>query len=137
MRVRAAYAQARKALSSTSPFNHRCPNWISWNEQAGRFLLIPERCEVLRRMSLDGYGTPTIAKTLIAGAGCTLVYLPPYSPDFNPIESMWSKVKASLRKAAARTFDTIVDAVREALLTVTPDDCDGYFRHCGYDARPN
>jgi DNA invertase Pin-like site-specific DNA recombinase len=67
MRVRAAHAQARKALSSTSPFNHRCPNWISWNEQAGRFLLIPERCEVVRRMirmSLDGYGTPTIAKTL-------------------------------------------------------------------------
>jgi transposase len=73
----------------------------------------------------------------IEGAGCTLVYLPPYSPDFNPIENMWSKVKASLRKAAARTFDAVVDAVGEALLAVTPDDCEGYFRHCGYDAIPN
>ena len=72
----------------------------------------------------------------IEGAGCTLAYLPPYSPDFNPIENMWSKVKASLRNAAARTFDTVVDAVRDALLAVTPDDCDGYFCHCGYDATP-
>jgi transposase len=68
----------------------------------------------------------------IDGAGCTLVYLPPYSPDFNPIENMWSKVKACLRKAGARTFEAMVDAVRDALLAVTPDDCDGYFEHCGY-----
>ena len=68
----------------------------------------------------------------IARAGCTLVYLPPYSPDFNPIENMWSKVKAALRKAGARTFATLVDAVRGALLSVTPEDCDGYFEHCGY-----
>jgi len=72
----------------------------------------------------------------IEGAGCSLVYLPPYSPDFNPIENMWSKVKAWLRKAAARTFGGIVDAVAEALLAVTPDDCQGYFGHCGYDATP-
>lgn len=70
----------------------------------------------------------------IEGAGCTLVYLPPYSPDLNPIENLWSKVKASLRKAAARTFAGLVDAVAEALRAVTPDDCDGYFDHCGYDA---
>jgi transposase len=70
----------------------------------------------------------------IEAIGCSLVYLPPYSPDFNPIENMWSKVKASLRKAAARTFDSVVDAVAEALRAVTPDDCQGYFGHCGYDA---
>lgn len=68
----------------------------------------------------------------IARAGCTLVYLPPYSPDFNPIENMWSKVKALLRKAGARTFATLVDAVRDALLAVTAEDCDGFFEHCGY-----
>lgn len=68
----------------------------------------------------------------IEGAGCTLVYLPPYSPDFNPIENMWSKVKACLRKAGARTFEALVDAVRDALLAVTPEDCNGYFEHCGY-----
>jgi transposase len=65
-------------------------------------------------------------------AGCRVVYLPPYSPDFNPIENMWSKVKAYLRKVGARTFEVLVDAVRDALLAVTPEDCDGYFEHCGY-----
>ena len=70
----------------------------------------------------------------IEQAGCSLVYLPPYSPDFNPIENMWSKVKASLRRSAARTFDRVVDAVAEALRAVSPDDCQGYFDHCGYDA---
>jgi transposase len=68
----------------------------------------------------------------VEDAGCTLVYLPPYSPDFNPIENMWSKVKASLRKTAARRFDTVVEAVKDALLAITPDDCEGYFEHCGY-----
>jgi transposase len=73
----------------------------------------------------------------IEGAGCSLVYLPPYSPDFNPIENMWSKVKASLRKTAARTFESVIDAVAEALTSVTLEDCQGYFDHCGYDAIPN
>src|SRR5204863_8629818 len=72
----------------------------------------------------------------IQKAGCTLVYLPPYSPDFNPIENLWSKVKASLRKTCARTFDALVDAVRDALLAVTPEDCDGFFEHCGYVGTP-
>lgn len=73
----------------------------------------------------------------VEGAGCTLVYLPPYSPDFNPIENMWSKVKAILRTTAARTFDTVIDAVARALDAITPEDCEGYFGHCGYDATPN
>ena len=68
----------------------------------------------------------------IEAAGCTLVYLPPYSPDFNPIENVWSKVKAWLRKVGARTFGTLTEAVRRALQAVTPDDCEGYFEHCGY-----
>ena len=70
----------------------------------------------------------------IEGAGCLLVYLPPYSPDFNPIEKMWSKVKAWLRKVKARTFDGLVHAVGDALRTVTAEDRQGYFSHCGYDA---
>lgn len=68
----------------------------------------------------------------VEGAGCSLVYLPPYSPDLNPIENMWSKVKSCLRKAGARTYESLIDAVRDALLEVTPADCDGYFEHCGY-----
>lgn len=69
---------------------------------------------------------------LVEDAKCTLVYLPPYSPDLNPIENMWSKVKASLRETAARTFDALVDGVKKALQAITPDDCEGYFEHCGY-----
>ena len=73
----------------------------------------------------------------VAGAGCVLVYLPPYSPDLNPIENMWSKVKASIRSAGARTLDTVVIAVNAALHSVTLSDCEGYFCHCGYGDSPN
>ena len=68
----------------------------------------------------------------IESAGATVLYLPPYSPDFNPIENMWSKLKAHLRSAAARTFDEICDAVGEGLKTITATDCQGYFQNCGY-----
>lgn len=73
-------------------------------------------------------------KQAIEAAGASLIYLPPYSPDFNPIENMWSKVKSHLRRLAARTFETLGDAVDEALSLVTPGDCHGFFRHCGYSA---
>jgi transposase len=72
----------------------------------------------------------------IEAAGCILVYLPPYSPDFNPIENMWSKVKASVRAAAARTLDAVVDAVGVALHSVTLSDREGYFKNCGYGESP-
>ena len=68
----------------------------------------------------------------IEAAGATLRYLPPYSPDFNPIENLWSKVKGKLRSLAARGIDTLHDAIADALSTVTPADCVGFFRHCGY-----
>jgi len=70
----------------------------------------------------------------IEAAGARLLYLPPYSPDFNPIENMWSKVKQWLRSAAARTFDSLCDAIAAALRVVSADDCCGFFRHCGYVA---
>lgn len=73
-------------------------------------------------------------REMIEAAGASLLYLPPYSPDFNPIENMWSKVKQFLRSAAARTFDTLVEAIATALRTVSEDDCLGFFRHCGYFA---
>lgn len=73
------------------------------------------------------------AREAIAAAGARLLFLPPYSPDLNPIEPVWSKVKAWLRKAAARTWAALVDAVADALRAVTPTDCQGCFAHCGYD----
>jgi transposase len=68
----------------------------------------------------------------IEAAGATLRYLPPYSPDFNPIESMWSKVKQHLRSAAARTHPRLVNAIGNALRSVTPHDCHGFFNGYGY-----
>jgi transposase len=63
-------------------------------------------------------------------------YLPPYSPDFNPIEKIWAKVKALLRKAAARTTEALWDAIAQALKAVTAEDCRGCFKACGYHATP-
>lgn len=70
----------------------------------------------------------------VNAAGATVLYLPPYSPDLNPIENMWSKVKGHLRSAAARTVDALGAAIDAALAAITPDDCRGFFHHCGYDA---
>jgi len=72
-------------------------------------------------------------KAAIEAAGATLIYLPPYSPDFNPIEQAFAKLKALLRKAAARTIDDLWDAIAEALKLFTSTECKNYFLNCGYD----
>jgi len=69
----------------------------------------------------------------IEGAGARLLYLPPYSPDFNPIEMAFSKLKALLRKTAARTVDELWDAVGQSLDAFTPRECANYFAASGYD----
>ena len=71
-------------------------------------------------------------KELIEGRGAKLIYLPPYSPDLNPIEKCWSKIKTYLRKAKARTREELEKALREALLLVTAEDARGWFKSCGY-----
>ena len=65
-------------------------------------------------------------------AGCELVYLPPYSPDFNPIEQAFSKVKGLIRKAQARTREALIAAMGLALDAVSTGDARGFFLHCGY-----
>lgn len=70
----------------------------------------------------------------IEAAGAEVRYLPPYSPDFNPIESMWSKVKQSLRSSAARNHRRLIDAVATALRSVTAQDCAGFFEGYKYTA---
>jgi transposase len=69
---------------------------------------------------------------LILSAQASVRFLPPYSPDYNPIENMWSKTKALVRAAEARTFEALVDAVGHALGQVTLADCTGFFQNCGY-----
>jgi transposase len=68
----------------------------------------------------------------IYGKGASVLFLPPYSPDFNPIEMCWSKMKASLRRLKARTYGGLVAAMKTALEEVTTSDVSGWFRHCGY-----
>lgn len=81
--------------------------------------------------NLSSHKHPRVAE-LIESAGAEVWYLPPYSPDFNPIEEMWSKVKTVLRSLAARTFDGLVAAIGKALKRVTTSDLLGWFSHCGY-----
>ncbi|MEO6587697.1 MAG: IS630 family transposase, partial [Pyrinomonadaceae bacterium] len=64
--------------------------------------------------------------------GVEVWYLPPYSPDLNPIEMCWSKFKASLKQTAARTYDTLSEAISNALEQITPADAESWTRHCGY-----
>jgi transposase len=71
-------------------------------------------------------------RELVEGAGCRLLFLPPYSPDFTPIEPAFAKVKHALRQAGARTFDALVEATGAALRAVSAADARGYFAHCGY-----
>ena len=71
-------------------------------------------------------------RELIEERGCELWLLPSYSPDFNPIEEAFSKVKGLLRKAKARTLELLFEATHHALLAITHEDARGYFEHCGY-----
>lgn len=73
---------------------------------------------------------PTLA--LITQAGAQVLFLPPYSPDFNPIEKMWSKVKSLLRGAEARTPADLITAIGQALARLTPQDALGWFASCSY-----
>ena len=73
-------------------------------------------------------------KEIIEGRGCELLYLPPYSPDFNPIEQAFSKVKGILRRAEARTREALIEAMGRALEAVSARDARGFFGHCGYNS---
>ncbi len=71
-------------------------------------------------------------RELIEGRGCQLLYLPPYSPDFNHIEQAFSKIKGLLRKAEARSREDLVDALGKAISAISANDARGFLEHCGY-----
>lgn len=83
---------------------------------------------------MDNLGSHKVEgiREAIEAAGATLLYLPPYSPDWSPIERCWSKLKTFLRKAKARTRETLEDAIRAALDRITATDAHNWFLHCGY-----
>ena len=76
---------------------------------------------------------PLAVRHAIEATGADLHFLPPYSPDFNPIEMAFSKLKAFLKKTAARTVDDLCDAIAHGIQTFTPKECQNYFAAAGYD----
>jgi len=94
-------------------------------------------CPTLERgdiVVMDNLGAHKVSgiREAIEGRGAKLIYLPPYSPDFSPIERCWSKVKTSLRAAGARTRRRLDGAIKRALPTVTESDALAWFAYCGY-----
>ena len=83
--------------------------------------------------NLSSHKGPRV-RELIEAAGARLLYLPPYSPDFNPIENAFAKLKALLRKAAERTLEGLWTAIGRLVDVFTPNECANYFAAAGYDA---
>jgi transposase len=81
--------------------------------------------------------TSTRAQAIVAACGCRLGYLPPYSPDYSPIELAFAQIKADLRRAAARTSDQLEEAIAMALQAISATDARAFFLHCGYRFPPN
>lgn len=98
-------------------------------------VLVPElrAGDIVVMDNLSSHKGPKV-RELIEKAGATLLFLPPYSPDFNPIENAFAKLKALLRKAAERTVDGLWTAIGRLIDNFTPHECRNYFAAAGYDA---
>jgi transposase len=105
------------------------PAFLAWIEQ----MLVPtlEPGDIVVMDNLPAH-KPDAVRIAIETTGATLRYLPPYSPDLNPIEMAFSKFKAFLKKAAARTIDDLWAASAQALPQLTPNNCANYFTAAGY-----
>jgi transposase len=95
--------------------------------------LVPELCEG-QVVVLDGLGAHRTERVreLVEAKGADLVFLPSYSPDLNPIEEAFSKIKALVRKEGARVREALVEAIGRALAAITAEDAAGWFAHAGY-----
>ena len=98
-----------------------------------RELLVPALREgdVMVMDNLSVHKSETV-RELIEGAGAQVLYLPPYSPEYNPIEEAFSKIKNLIRKAGARVHEALVVALGEAICKVSEEDAKAFFEHCGY-----
>lgn len=117
----------------SAPFTVDCPmDGEVFSVYVQRVLLPTLRPgDVVVMDNLPAHKHPQI-QAIIQTAGASVLFLPPYSPDYNPIEMIWSKVKRLLRSIAARTIDTLHHAFGQAFAAVTPQDIKACFRHCGY-----
>jgi transposase len=107
------------------------PTFLAWVQQ----VLVP----TLKKRDIvfmDNVSTHKVVgvREAIEAAGAELRYLPAYSPDLNPIENLYAKLKSDLRKGAARTVDALWRLVGRSLKAIAPSECAGYFRHAGYKA---
>jgi transposase len=114
-------------MALDGPMNARA--FRAYVEQALAPTLKPGDVVVMDNLAAHKNGA---IRAAIEAAGASLRYLPPYSPDFNPIENAFAKLKAALRKAAARTKPQLWDAIADALSTFTPTECANYFAAAGY-----
>ncbi len=98
-------------------------------------VLVPELVpgDIVVMDNLSSHKGPRV-RAMIEAAGASLLYLPPYSPDFNPIENAFSKIKALLRKAAERTVTGLWNAIGRIVDCFMPDECANFFVAAGYDA---
>ena len=107
------------------------PNFVAFVEQVLVPTLRPGGIVVLDNLSVHKHPA---ARAAIEQAGAALWFLPPYSPDFNPIELVFAKLKAVFRAARPRTFDQVCELLVRVLGLVTTAECANYLRHCGYSA---
>lgn len=118
----------------TSPFVLSGPiNRVAFETYVEK-VLVPELRpgDIVIMDNLSSHKGPRV-RSMIETAGAELLYLPPYSPDFNPIENAFAKLKAMLRKAAERTVEGLWDAIGRIIDTFTPAECANYFAAAGYD----
>jgi len=103
--------------------------FLAWVEQ----LLAPtlRRGDIVVMDNLSSHKVKGVREAIEA-VGATLRYLPPYSPDLNPIEQFFAKLKSLLRKAGARTLETLDDAIADALTRFSPKECENFLAHSGY-----
>ena len=107
------------------------PTFLAYVEQVLVPTLRPGDVVVLDNLAVHKQAA---VQTAIEHAGAFVRFLPPYSPDFNPIELAFAKLKAFLRAARPRSFDQVVELVANALPLFTPRECRNFVRHCGYRA---
>ncbi len=105
------------------------PAFLAWVEQVLAPTLSPGDIVIMDNLPAH---KPAAVRTAIERCGAELRYLPPYSPDLNPIEMAYSKLKALLKKAAARTIEALWEAIAEAIQQITRQDCIGFFTAAGY-----
>jgi transposase len=134
------YSGIHYTMIATLGWDGICAPWMLEGAMTGAAFVAYTRCVLAPTLRVGDYvlmdnlsaHKSLEAQRAIEARGATLIFLPPYSSDFNAIELCWSKVKAALRTAKARTFDALLEALAVALHSVTQQDVRGWYSHCGY-----